>query len=183
MSSKRTKLKSKKGKKSASRKKKKNIGSLRRRDSSISGGGSSSLLVSAMTAGPHCNIRVTFDTSPDNARSESSIAVNPLNPYNMVAGSKRFTNPSQYEFSLAVYSTFDGGQSWTEAAPLTLLPGWAGTSDPALAWDNQGHAYLVALPFGPGANTPLIGIAVYKSDGGGRTWGSPNLIHQSSWRR
>jgi hypothetical protein len=125
------------------------------------------------------NIRVTFDTNPDNARSESSIAVNPLNPNNMVAGSKRFTNPSQYQFSLAVYSTFDGGQSWTEAPPLTLLPGWAGTSDPALAWDNQGHAYLVALPFGPGADTPLIGIAIYKSTDGGRTWGSPELIHQS----
>ncbi len=51
-------------------------------------------------------------------------------------------------YSSFVYSTFDGGQSWTEAAPLTLLSGWAGTSDPALAWDNQGHAYLVALPFG-----------------------------------
>jgi hypothetical protein len=107
------------------------------------------------------NIRVTYDTNPDNARSESSIAVNPLDPENMVAGSKCFTNPSQYQFSLAVYSTFDGGQSWTEAAPLTLLPGWAGTSDPALSWDNQGYAYLVALPFGPGADAPLIGIAIY----------------------
>jgi hypothetical protein len=125
------------------------------------------------------NIRVTVDTNHDNARSESSIAVNPLNPDIMVAGSKRFTNPSQYQFSLAVYSTFDGGQSWTEAAPLTLLPDWAGTSDPALSWDNQGHAYLVALPFGPGADTPLIGIAIYKSTDGGRTWSSPNLIHQS----
>jgi hypothetical protein len=171
MSSKMRKLKSKKSKSASG--KKKTVGSLRTRTSS-------NLLVSSMTAGPRCNIRVTFDANPDNARSESSIAVNPLNPYNMVAGSKRFTNPSQYEFSLAVYSTFDGGQSWTEAAPLILLPGWAGTSDPALSWDNQGHAYLVALPFGQGADTPLIGIAVYKSTDGGRTWGPPNLIHQSS---
>jgi hypothetical protein len=50
----------------------------------------------------------------------SSIAINQRNPYNMVDGSKRFTNPSQYKFSLAVYSTFDGGESWTEADPLEL---------------------------------------------------------------
>ncbi len=134
--------------------------------------------------GPRCNRRVTCDASPSNARSESDLAVNPLNPYNMVGASKRFTNPSIYAFSLAAYATFDGGLSWIEAPPLTLLPGWAGTSDPAVAWDNLGNAYLVALPFGPGTATdftgPLIGIAVYKSTDGGRTWGPPALIHASS---
>jgi hypothetical protein len=173
MSSNRTKLKTKKKSTSGSRVRSIRIRSGRRRTTLVAP-------TSMMAVGPRFNIRVTFDTSPDNARSESSIAVNPLNPYNMVAGSKRFTNPSRYEFSLAVYSTFDGGQSWAEAAPLTLLPGWAGTSDPALAWDNHGHAYLVALPFEPGPNTPLVGIAVYKSTDGGVTWGPPNLIHQSS---
>lgn len=115
MSSK-TKIKSTKKSKSASRRKKGEARSFRattRRSISTS-----SLLVPALTVGPRCNIRVTFDTNPANARSESSIAVNPLNPYNMVAGSKRFTNPSRYEFSLAVYSTFDGGESWKESSHL-----------------------------------------------------------------
>jgi hypothetical protein len=31
---------------------------------------------------------------------------------------------------------FDGGESWKEINSLDLLPGWAGTSDPALAWDD-----------------------------------------------
>jgi hypothetical protein len=130
--------------------------------------------------GPRCNRRVTCDASTSNARSESAIAVNPLDPYNIVGSSKRFTNPATYAFSLAAYASFDGGQAWTESPPLTLLPGWAGTSDPAVAWDNLGNAYLVALPFGPGASLPLIGIAVYKSTDGGRTWGPPTLIHAST---
>jgi hypothetical protein len=48
-----------------------------------------------------------------------------------------FYRPSKYEFSLAVYTTFDGGETWTERADLELPPKWqaAGTSDPALAWD------------------------------------------------
>ncbi len=133
--------------------------------------------------GPRCNRRATCDASPSNARSESAVAVNPLNPYNMVGASKRFTNPAIYAFSLAAYATFDGGLTWTEAAPLALLPGWAGSSDPAVAWDNMGNAYLVALPFGPGTLTDyvgaVLGIAVYKSADGGRTWGAPNLIHAS----
>src|SRR6476620_7787657 len=115
MPSRMTKLKSKNNKSASIRKKRARSTSSRRRRTS-------SLLVPTMTTGPRCNIRVTFDTNSDNARSESALAVNPLNSYNMVAGSKRFIDPSQYEFSLAVYSTFDGGQSWTEAAPLTLLP-------------------------------------------------------------
>ncbi|MBA3920153.1 MAG: exo-alpha-sialidase [Nostocaceae cyanobacterium] len=136
--------------------------------------------MSNVISGPRCNRRVTCDASPSNARSESAIAINPLDPYNIVASSKRFTNPATYAFSLAAYATFDGGQSWIEAPPLALQPGWAGTSDPAVAWDNFGNAYLVALPFGPGSSIPTLGIAVYRSADGGRTWEPPTLIHSSS---
>jgi hypothetical protein len=97
----------------------------------------------SVLVGPRANIRVTCDASPSNDRSESALAANPLNPYNLVGSSKRFTNPQTYAFSLAAYATFDGGQSWTEASPLGLLSGWDGVSDPAVAWDDVGNAYLV----------------------------------------
>lgn len=142
--------------------------------------------------GPRCNRRVTCDTNPSNDRSESALAINPMNPYQMVGSSKRFTNPHTYAFSLAAYYSLDGGQSWKESPPLVLLhhgdPGysgdtWAGISDPAVSWDNMGNVFLVALPFGvqtPADPNHLIGIAVYKSADGGRTWSLPNLIHTSA---
>ena len=136
-------------------------------------------------AGPKCNRRVTCSPSPTNDRSESTLAVNPLDPYNMVGSSKRFTNPATYAFSLAAYATFDGGLSWTEAPPLGLIgdpditKAWAGVSDPAVAFDNAGNAYLVALPF-PAAGPETLGIAVYKSSDGGRSWSAPNFIHPST---
>ena len=137
----------------------------------------------SVIVGPRCNRRVTCDSSALNDRSESSIAVNPLDAYNLVGSSKRFTNPSTYAFSLAAYATFDGGKSWIDSGPLPLLAGWAGCSDPSVAWDNAGNAYVAALPFGPGSATdatgPVIGIAMYKSSDGGRSWGLPTLIHSS----
>jgi len=125
-----------------------------------------------------CNVQTTFDASAANARSESAISVNPFNPSNVVGASKRFTNPQTYDFSLAAYASFDGGTSWVEAPPFGLQPGWAGISDPTLAWDAAGNVYLVGLAFGAGANT-LIGMAIYQSTDGGQTWSAPNLIHQS----
>jgi hypothetical protein len=130
--------------------------------------------------GPRCNRRVTCDPNPSNDRSESSLEANPLNPYNLVGSSKKFINPATYDFTLAAYASFDGGQSWIEASPLALLPGWEGVSDPAVAWDNMGNAFLVALPFPPPGGPETLGIAVYKSSDGGRTWGPPNFIHPNT---
>lgn len=129
---------------------------------------------------PSHDIQVTHSQSPNNARSESVISINPLNPNNIIAASKKFTNPATYEFSLAISYSFDAGLSWTESAPPALLQGWGGISDPAVTWDNRGDAYLVALPFPPGGGIATIGIAVYKSTDGGITWGNPVLIHSSS---
>jgi hypothetical protein len=134
------------------------------------------------------NVQVSQDVDPKADRSESSLAVNPLNPFNMVGASKRFTNPSTYDFTLAAYTTFDAGQSWTEAPPLQLLtrgqggytgPTWYGISDPVVAWDNVGDAYLVALPLTAPSAGSSFGLAIYESTDGGLNWSSPNIIHRS----
>src|SRR5438094_6710813 len=147
-----------------------------------------------MIESPKCNKRVSCDSLPINARSESVVAANPLDPYNLVASSKKFTDPAKYQFVLAAYASFDGGLSWRESSlsmiPSNKKPGdfpWVGNTDPALAWDNQGNAYLVALPTRPpqpGEQCTFpdlcgVGIAIYKSSDGGRTWQAPLLIHES----
>ncbi len=85
-------------------------------------------------------------------------------------------------FQLPVDHTADGGETWLESDVLELLEGWAGVSDPALAWDisedNKQTVYLVALPFAPD-DGPIIGIAIYQSTDGGQTWSTPKLIHKS----
>jgi hypothetical protein len=96
----------------------------------------------------------------------------------MVGSSKRFVEPEAYTFSLAAYATFNAGGNWYEARPLSLPRGWGGISDPAMAFDGKGNAYLVTLPFPPGVPIEnVIGIAVYQSPDG-VNWGPPNLIHE-----
>lgn len=128
------------------------------------------------------NIQVTHDTSLDNARSESSLVINPNNPQQIVAGSKKFNNYHTYDFTLATAYSADGGQTWADSTVLDLPTGWYGISDPALAWDDAGNVFLVALPLKEPPPHPLslaVGIAVYKSTDGGQTWGQPKLIHTS----
>jgi hypothetical protein len=129
--------------------------------------------------GPRCNRRVSCSSNPQNDRSESALAINPVNPYHMVGASKKFTNPHTYDFSLIAYYSFDGGQTWTESEPLGLLPPWSGLSDPALTFDSLGNVFLLGLPFQnfPGGAYQLYGMVAYKSTDGGRTWSAPNHIH------
>ena len=138
--------------------------------------------MAALLIGPRCNRRVTCDSNPNNDRSESAIAADPNNPYHLVGSSKKFTNPHNYIFSLAAYASLDGGQSWVEGVdaatngPLQLLSGWGGTSDPAVAWDDAGKAYLIGLAVTPGT-TATLGLASYTSTDGGRSWSPPNFFH------
>jgi hypothetical protein len=132
------------------------------------------------------NVQVTFDSNPNNDRSESALASNPRDPWKLVGSSKRFTNPAAYEFTLAVYASADGGRTWNEAPrlklPQTVLGETIdGTSDPTVAFDDNGTAYLLGLTFHntpPGQPADLLGMAVYTSRDNGKTWSPPNVIHE-----
>jgi hypothetical protein len=126
------------------------------------------------------NIQVTHSAGPNNARSESSVAINPKDPKQLVSASKKFHNILTYDFTLATEYSHDGGITWNESAPLALPAGATVMTDPTLAWDNAGNVFLVGLT---GNNPPTfntIGIVIYKSTDGGVTWSAPNPIHNSA---
>src|SRR5215472_19268839 len=125
------------------------------------------------------NIQVTQDANPNNARSESSLVINPNNSIQVVAASKKFANIQTYDFTLATEYSTDGGLTWNDSAALAM-PGFTVMTDPTLAWDDSGNVFLVGLS---GTNPPTfntIGIVIYKSTDGGATWSAPNSIHNST---
>ncbi len=105
------------------------------------------LIVSA-ALGQGRNVRISqAGGSPE----EVSIAINPANPDNIIAGA----NIRYY------YWSFDGGKTWGQSQLPTITYG-----DPCVAFGPDGRGYYAHLTNGWDA------ITVRTSDDGGRTWSS-----------
>src|SRR5437588_17123 len=148
----------------------------------------------------------SFRASQDifTSHSEPHMAMNPLNHANLVAGSKQYVNNKHYLFRIGAYSSFDGGQTWSDDVhlPLPACPPsisqcssptadttpteCAGdgpfnaaclftTSDIWLSFDDEGNVYGIVL-VSPSSNTGSgWEMWMYKSTDGGRTWPLANL--------
>jgi len=122
-------------------------------------------------------------TGPSN---ETSIAVNPTNPMNIIGGANDYQlaiNPGGH-VSETVHSrahvTFDGGKTWSEY-PILFGGAYQATGDPAVAFDAAGHAYYATLGFkfvGP-ANALNPDVLVANSPDGGKTWTSVRVAEGS----
>jgi ELWxxDGT repeat protein len=86
-------------------------------------------------------------------QGETTIAINPTNPLNMIAGSNDLNGTTGLT---RAYWSMDGGQTWTGVD-------LGNKGDPAVAFDRSGNAYFTYL-----AGDGSIGIT--KSTDGGRTW-------------
>ena len=105
------------------------------------------------------------------SQSETSIAINPANTNNVIAGS----NEIQRLPMRAMYST-DGGNTFT-GVDLPLPPprtnnGFDFGSDPGVAFDSNGNAYYsyIVVFFGAGGGINGTEMAVAHSSDGGATW-------------
>lgn len=148
-----------------------------------------------------CNVQVTTRNGP---AAEVSLAVNPLDPLNLVGGAKDFSlgeDPRCGRHSVwsGVYWSRDGGRTWGNGllpghpkdARRTALSDYACGSDPVLAFGPDGTVYYASLhvtmdPDDPPPvpqMAPVLGyatlngaVAVTRSRDGGETWDDPVLI-------
>jgi hypothetical protein len=130
-----------------------------------------------------------------NAQTETWIAVNPLNPLNVIATSNDNEYISGHDgFRMSAFVTDDGGKTWRHSPTPRNSGQWitpSGTRatifDPGIAFDSKGHAYYVyGFASTDGSEEESSdrqnGVFVVKSTDGGSTWdgiksGSPNGIN------
>jgi hypothetical protein len=124
-------------------------------------------------------------------QDEPTIAVNPLDPKNLVAGANDFRtccdgNGDNNSTGWA-YVSKDGGATWSnvQMPGLTRQTGGTGlftrfdvAEDPALAFAPDGTLYYAHIVFA--TDSPASGIAVSVSRDGGDTWGAPALVQFTS---
>ena len=108
------------------------------------------------------NVNNQGNNRPNDAANEPSIAINPNDPNNMVAGWRQFDSiNSDFRENGWAYTT-DGGITWTNPGAIT-----EGTfySDPVIDTDDAGNFYYLSYP---GGTT----MTVFRSgDGGARLTG------------
>jgi hypothetical protein len=128
------------------------------------------------------------------AQNETTIAVNPANPRNIVAGSNDYrifnTREARNDASGWAYTSFDGGRSWRNVvlprlnfqtgadAPLSYMDS---AGDPAIAFGPGNTVYYATLVFSraavPEGEQQASGIAVSVSHNGGASWDAPAILH------
>ena len=119
------------------------------------------------------NVRVNQDRS-DFPHDETSIAVNPTNPSNLVAGANDYR--LGYGDS-GFYTSQDGGHTWYDG--IIPIPSWpdgnvpAGGGDPVTLFDTNGTAYYVGLAFDRAGGRSAV--VVSRSTNRGITWSRPSF--------
>ena len=130
---------------------------------------------------------VNTDCEGNAPHNETSIAINPTNPLNIIASANDYqirltsggtTNETIYS---RAHVSFDGGTTWT-TYPISYN-GYAATGDPAVSFDADGNAYLATLGFTWSQNRGCCtnpDILVATSTDGGKTWTNPSRVARGS---
>lgn len=101
---------------------------------------------------------------------EPSLAVNPHNPANIIAGWMRLRLDGK--IWIAVRSSFDGGSTWS---PIQFIPHVQpdfGSADVSIAFHRSGLAYLLYIDYRMSPDT-VGGVYLVHSTDGGLHWSQP----------
>ncbi|MBI4645985.1 MAG: exo-alpha-sialidase [Bacteroidia bacterium] len=104
---------------------------------------------------------------------EPSIAINPVNPDNIIAGWMRLKLDGK--IWIATKASFDGGQSWSSINYLPHDTIINGSADVNIVFHNSGTAYLSYINFRVSPDT-VGAIFLTRSTNGGITWEVPCRI-------
>ncbi len=127
---------------------------------------------------PECNQPMQDSEWPAN---EPHIAINPLDPLNVVGASNDY-DTILGDTWLGAYSSKDGGKTWKSSfVPRDGLNDFKAAGDPVLAVDGEGNFYLAGIVFqrAPVKLARNSAIVVSKSTDGGETWGRGAILVQS----
>jgi hypothetical protein len=140
-------------------------------------------------------VPVGSQTGCSAAQNENTIAVNPENPRNLVAGTNDYrvfnTREQRNDGSGWAYTSFDGGATWrnVQLPHLTFQTGGTGpfaqfdsAGDPVVAFGPRNTVYYGNIVFSrgepvAGGGEAANGIALNVSHDGGLHWSEPVLIH------
>lgn len=102
---------------------------------------------------------------------EPYIAINPINPKNMVVAWMGFQFGSGTGLTIKVKSTFNSGQTWTVPVTLPHFSPTFKSADPSMAFDASGKLYLSYIDYRQSPDSG--GVWCTKSLNGGLTWAAP----------
>jgi len=131
-----------------------------------------------VTFGPNIDLSLAKH-STRTSQQETTVAVNPLHPQNIVEGNiDHALNPATNTFSF----TTDGGQTWTFGGSVPLENSTDAAGDPALAADADGNFYYSYLDdiIPNGRAITRTDLVVAKSTDGGRTFPTLSVALQGS---
>jgi hypothetical protein len=134
-----------------------------------------------------CGGTLQGSTSYEDAEVEPYVAVNPLNPSNLIGvwQQDRWSDGGAHGL-MAAYS-MDNGKTWkTEPLVMSVCAGgnssnaadYARASDPWVTFSPNGTAYAISISFSGESLTPTSvgGVLVTRSTDGGATWGTAQAL-------
>jgi hypothetical protein len=120
-----------------------------------------------------------FAAAYDNTEVEPQVAVNPVNPSQMVGATQQDRWPDGGARGLTSWNSLNGGVSWAKMADVRWSACQGGpqqfgrVTDPWVSYDKSGRAYFIGQPI-DSAELGLSSIAV--TSGNGTSWAAPTTL-------